>query len=66
MERAQQFVDARMGPDAIPGTQDDLVFTDLGQVRSLLGMSQQEFAAIQGMVSIQDSTARLESTGIAL
>ncbi|HWB59415.1 MAG TPA: hypothetical protein VG733_07985 [Chthoniobacteraceae bacterium] len=64
MERAQQFVDARVGPDAIRDTQDDLVFTDLNQVRSLLGMSQEEFAAIQGMVSIQDSTARIESTGI--
>ena len=47
----------------LPGTKDDIVFTDLEQVRSLLGMPKEIFAGIQGMLSLRDSAARIESTG---
>ncbi len=63
MVRAQQFVSARNGPDGLPDTDDDLIFTNLDQARSLLGMSPEEFAQYQGILSVQDSTSRIESTG---
>jgi hypothetical protein len=56
-------VDYRVGPDGKPDTEDDALFASLNQVRALLGMSQQQFAAIQGMLSVQDSHVRIESTG---
>lgn len=64
MGRAEQLVRARLGPDGKPDTDDDLVFTDLEQVRVQLGMSQEQFSTIQGQLSVQDSAARIESTGI--
>ena len=63
MERAEQFVNARLGPDGKADTEDDIVFTSMEQVRALLGMSQDDFAKIQGQLSLQDSTIRIESTG---
>lgn len=62
-EQAGQFVNVRNGPDGLPGTQDDIVFKDLDQVRSLLGMSREIFAGIEGLLSVQDSAMRIESTG---
>ena len=63
--RAEQFVEARNGPDGIEGTDDDIVFTDLNQARVMLGMSEDAFNALNGLVSIGDSTVRIESTGVA-
>jgi type II secretory pathway component PulK len=63
MRSAQNFVKTRLGPDGKPDTDDDLILKDMEQVRSLLGMSEQEFALIQGQLSLQDSTVRIESTG---
>jgi type II secretory pathway component PulK len=61
--RAEQFVSMRNGPDGKPFTEDDLVFTSMDQARTMLGMSPEAFADIQNLVSLQDSTARIESTG---
>lgn len=62
-EQAQALTDTRLGPDGTEGTSDDKTFTDLEQVRLLLGMSKESFSAVAGMLSIKDSTARIESTG---
>lgn len=64
-ERAEALVQTRLGPDGVEGTLDDKTFTDLEQVRLLLGMSKESFAAVVGSLSIKDSTARIESTGEA-
>lgn len=62
-ERAQALVQTRLGPDGVEGTPDDKTFTDLEQVRMLLGMSKESFAEVAGSLSINDSTARIKSTG---
>ena len=63
MLRADELVNVRLGPDGKRDTDDDVTFKTLDEVRALLGMSQDEFSRIQGQLSLQDSTIRIESTG---
>ena len=63
MQQAERFVKARLGPDGLPDTQDDVIFTNLDQVRLSLGMSKEQFAEISSLLGVQDSTTRIESTG---
>lgn len=63
MEQAEQFVSMRNGSDGLPGTQDDIIFKDIDQVRSLLGIPKGTFDAMKDLVSLQDSVIRIESTG---
>jgi type II secretory pathway component PulK len=61
--RARNFVQARRGPDRLDGTADDLLIETPQAAAQLLGMGQQEFAAIQDLVTVKDSTARIISVG---
>jgi type II secretory pathway component PulK len=61
--QAQRLVKARLGPDGIPDTDDDVIFQSMDQVRGLLGISPDVFESIQNQLSLQDSVVRLESTG---
>jgi len=61
--QAQRFVNVRLGPDGRAGTDDDVIFHDMEQVRQALGMPQAAFEKIQDLVSLQDSVTRIESMG---
>jgi len=61
--RAIQFLNIRQGPDHLDGTKDDHVFKDITEVRSYLNLSETQFQALNGLVSIQDSTYHILSEG---
>lgn len=62
-DAAANFVAVRNGDDGIEGTIDDTVFDDLGEVQSLLGMSDNEWDEIAAFVTVTGTVVRLESTG---
>ncbi len=64
-QRADQFVRYRRGPDGKDGTQDDGVFSNINEVLSHLGISQQQYQQISGYISFRDSTVRIRSIGTA-
>jgi general secretion pathway protein K len=62
--QASQFVKYRWGPDGNPNTLDDRVYHTMDEVRAGLGMSQQQFQLVQGLLSLNSAVDRIESTGI--
>ncbi len=62
--QASQFVKYRWGPDGKPNTLDDRVYHTMDEVRAGLGMSQQQFQLVQGLLSLNSAVDRIESTGI--
>lgn len=60
---AKMLVNARLGPDGKPDTDDDVIFNDLEQVRQRLGLGKDAFNEIAGNLELQDSVLRVESTG---
>lgn len=63
--RAQRFVKYRQGQDGIDGTKDDHVFHDINECISFLGLSQDQFAQISGLLSFHDPIVRIHSVGEA-
>jgi general secretion pathway protein K len=59
----EAFLQLRRGPDAVDGTEDDAQFKSLDEVRSALGLSPDQFAALNGLVSFKDPVVRIVSTG---
>jgi hypothetical protein len=55
----------RRGPDDIEGTEDDVRFTDAGQLQIALGLTQDQFRQIQSLISAtaNDSVVRIVSIG---
>lgn len=62
-ETSARLVNARLGADGKPDTGDDITFKNLLEIRTALGLSPNDFAKIQDRLSLQDSVARIESTG---
>lgn len=63
--RAEEFVKLRQGSDKKDGTPDDHIFTSTDEVRSYLGMSQDQFSQISSLVSVNDMTVHIRSVGEA-
>jgi len=64
--RAERLVTWRRGEDGIDNTEDDPLMENIGQVRSYLGFSEDQFASISSMLSFRDSTWRVECKGTAV
>lgn len=66
--RARSFVKQRRGPDGLDGTADDFVLADTNNpqiVAQVLGLSPDQFTAIQELVTTGDTTVRIISAGQA-
>jgi type II secretory pathway component PulK len=57
------FLQIRRGPDGIDGTDDDTQFTSIDEIRSVLGIPPDQFAALNGIVSFKDPVFRVVSVG---
>ncbi len=62
-DSAANFIAVRNGDDGIEGTVDDYTFGDLGEVQSLLGMSDTEWEEISAFVTVAGTVKRIESRG---
>ena len=62
-DSALNFVAVRNGDDGIRGTIDDYQFTDMGEVQALLGLSENEYAEIADLISLDSTVIRIESEG---
>lgn len=62
--QADQFVKYRWGRDGKPFTADDQIYRSLEDVRVHLGMSPQQFQAVQDMLALTSAVDRIESRGI--
>jgi len=58
-----QFLQIRRGPDGIDGTEDDAQFKSLEEVRSALGLSQEQFQQLASLVGFKDQVYRIVSVG---
>jgi hypothetical protein len=57
------YLQVRRGPDGIDGTADDAQFKSLDEVRSALGLTQEQFQQIASMVGFKDQVYRIVSVG---
>jgi general secretion pathway protein K len=57
------FLQIRRGADGIDGTDDDPQFKSLDEVRTLLGLAPDQFAALNGIVGFKDPVFRIVSVG---
>ena len=57
------YLQLRRGPDGIDGTSDDAQFSSLDQVRSALGLTQEQFQQIASLVGFKDQVYRIVSVG---
>lgn len=63
-DAAEGLVAARNGNDLTENTEDDYKFQSFDEVRSLLGMSGDDWERIQNNVTLNNPIRRIESTGI--
>jgi len=59
----ERFLQLRAGPDRKDGTPDDTVFNNLDEVRTVLGLSPEQFRQLSPFISFKDSVLRVVSTG---
>ena len=59
----ERFLQLRAGPDGKDGTPDDTVFNNLDEVRTVLGLSPEQFRQLSPFISFKDSVLRVVSTG---
>jgi len=57
------FLQIRRGADGIDGTEDDPQFKSLDEIRALLGLAPDQFAALNGIVGFKDPVFRVVSVG---
>jgi len=62
-QRAARFLSVRLGPDKIDGTKDDYIFTDINAALGIMGISNSQSAALNGLVSLNDPTYHVTSVG---
>jgi len=60
---AESFSQGRLGPDGKADTRDDVQYEKMAQVRSLLGMSEEDFAPLEKTLTLKSDYRRIESTG---
>jgi general secretion pathway protein K len=59
----EAFLQVRRGTDGIDGTEDDVQFKSLDEVRTVLGFSPDQFSALNGIVGFKDPVIRIVSVG---
>jgi general secretion pathway protein K len=59
----ERFLQLRAGPDGKDGTADDTAFNNLDQVRTILGLSPEQFRQLSPFISFKDAVLRVVSTG---
>jgi general secretion pathway protein K len=57
------FLQLRRGPDGIDGTDDDPPFKSLEEIRTVLGLAPEQFAALSNIVGFKDPVFRIVSVG---
>lgn len=62
LSRAQSLVAQRRGPDGLPHTEDDLLFTSVEEAVTALGVGA-EAEVLTPLLTVKGSTTRIESTG---
>lgn len=58
-----QFLVLRRGPDGIDGSEDDLAFKSIEEVRVALGFSTEQFKQLAPLVGFKDQVVRIVSVG---
>lgn len=61
--RLRQFVQYRQGRDGIDGTEDDVLFPNLGAIQKFLGLGPAQFKQLASLVTYQDPTLHITSVG---
>jgi len=64
-EAVDRFLQVRQGPDGIDGTDDDMQFRGIDEVRVVLGLNEEQFKQLNGLVSFKDPVLRVVSVGTA-
>jgi len=64
-EVVDRFLQLRQGPDGIDGTDDDMQFRGIDEVRVVLGLNEEQFKQLNGLVSFKDPVLRVVSVGTA-
>ncbi len=62
-EQAGRLIESRNGPDEEPQTEDDLIFENLDQVASVIGLSEGQRQALNERFAIGVEPTRIESVG---
>ena len=60
---ADRFLQVRQGPDGIDGTEDDMQFRGIDEVRAALGLNGEQFKQMQAYVTFKDPVLRVVSVG---
>jgi hypothetical protein len=61
----ERFLQLRQGPDGIDGTEDDTQFKAMEEVRATLGLNEEQFKQLNGLISFKDPIFRVVSVGMA-
>src|SRR5438477_1502979 len=64
-EMVDRFLQLRQGPDGIDGTDDDMQFKGIDGVRAVLGLNEEQFKQLNGLISFKDPIFRVVSIGTA-
>ena len=60
-----RFLQLRAGPDGVEGTADDMVFASIEDVQVALGLNDEQFKQLNGLISVKDPVYRVVSVGKA-
>jgi hypothetical protein len=64
-DMVDRFLQLRQGPDGIDGTEDDMEFRSLDDVRQALGLAGEQFQLLNGLINLNDPVYRVISVGTA-
>ena len=64
-EIVDRFLQLRQGPDGIDGTEDDMQLKGIDEARAVLGLSEEQFKQLNGLVGFKDPVLRVVSVGTA-
>jgi hypothetical protein len=62
-QMVDSFLQLRRGPDGIDGTEDDMTFDSLEDVRVALGFTPDQFTQLAGLIGFNDQVVRVTSVG---
>jgi general secretion pathway protein K len=64
-EIVDRFLQSRQGPDGIDGTEDDMQLRGIDDARVVLGLNEEQFKQLNGLVGFKDPVLRVVSVGTA-
>jgi hypothetical protein len=64
-DMVDRFLQLRQGPDGVDGTEDDMAFRSLDDVRQALGLAGEQFQLLNGLINLNDPIFRVISVGTA-